>query len=120
MAAPITVGVKEQVVGVLDVQENKIAALNQDDLDLLRALAGYIGMALEKLRYLEQTQAALAEIEAIHQRYQARAWETFRSSQPVLRAEQQKPGVPISRSEVLDPIKQQAVQQEKNGNNGNI
>jgi len=112
MAVPIIL--EEEVVGVLDVQQDRIAGLvGQGDANLLRSVASQVAVALNNARLFKQTQEALAEAEAAHQRYLAQSWDTFRQAQPVLRAEQQKSVVPAAASESLRPIKRQVVQQGK-------
>ena len=79
MAIPITLGVEAEVVGVLDVQENKIASFDEGDANLLRSLANQVGVAIhnaqlyslaqqelaERVRAEEQLQQALQETEGL-------------------------------------------------------
>ncbi|MCP5085846.1 MAG: GAF domain-containing protein, partial [Rhodobacteraceae bacterium] len=65
MAVPI-VG-KGQVVGVLDVQENKIGGLDEGDANLLRSLAGHVAVALTNARLFEQTRQAQQTAEVAQQ-----------------------------------------------------
>ncbi len=111
MAIPITLGVTGQVVGVLDVQEDIVAGLDESDANLLRSVANQVAVTLNNARLFEQTQTALAEIEATHRRYQIQAWEAFRETQPVLQAEQQRPGVRLSDQDTLSQVKQQVLWQ---------
>jgi PAS domain S-box-containing protein len=58
IAVPILLGVDEQVLGVLDVQQNKIDALQEADMDVLRSLANQVAVALANARLFEQTAEA--------------------------------------------------------------
>ncbi|MCP4401384.1 MAG: GAF domain-containing protein [bacterium] len=61
MAVPI-VG-EGQVVGVLDVQDDKIGGLDEGDANLLRSLAGQVAVALTNARLFEQTRQAQQDAE---------------------------------------------------------
>ncbi len=65
MAVPIIA--EEQVVGVLDVQDESEAGLNQGDAQLMRTLANQIAIALTNANLFEQTQKALSETEKLYQ-----------------------------------------------------
>jgi GAF domain-containing protein/HAMP domain-containing protein len=111
MAVPIILN--EQVVGVLDVQQDKVGGLDAGDMSLLRSLASQVAVALNNALLFEQTRTALAETEAAHQRYLAQAWTKFQETQPVLQAEQKRPGNQQVNLEAIDAIKQQAVHDRK-------
>ncbi|MEM7335515.1 MAG: two-component regulator propeller domain-containing protein [Chloroflexota bacterium] len=53
--------IHEQVVGVLDVQEDEVAALDDSDANLLRSLANQVGVALENAKLYGVAQRELAE-----------------------------------------------------------
>jgi GAF domain-containing protein len=73
MAVPIILD--GQVVGVLDVQENKIAGLDESDASLLRALANQVAVAIRNARLFAQAEKALAEAQASQEYYLTEAWE---------------------------------------------
>ena len=72
MAVPITL--EGQVVGVLDVQEDKIAGLDEGDASLLRTLANQVAVAIRNARLFEQVESALAEVQAAQARYVEQSW----------------------------------------------
>lgn len=63
MAVPITVGLAEVLVGVLDVQKSEIASFKESDASLLRSLASQIGVAIYNARLYSLAQRELAERE---------------------------------------------------------
>jgi GAF domain-containing protein len=57
----------DRLIGVLDIQENKVAAFSQADLDTFNTLAGQIAIALQNATLFaecKQIEAALRESEA--------------------------------------------------------
>lgn len=72
MAVPIVL--EEQVVGVLDIQENRVAGLDESDASLLRSLANQIAAAINNIRLFEEAQAALAEVEALNRQLTHAVW----------------------------------------------
>jgi CheY-like chemotaxis protein len=67
MAVPIILGAEGKVVGVLDVQENKIGGLDEGDANLLRSLANHVAVALTNARLFEQTVQAKIEAEEVRE-----------------------------------------------------
>lgn len=73
MAVPIIL--EEQVVGVLDVQEDKIAGLDEGDASLLRALANQVAVAIRNARLFSEVETALAEAHELQRRYIEQSWD---------------------------------------------
>lgn len=67
LAVPILHGAGRQVMGVLDVQENRVGALDEADTNLLRSLANHVAVALTNARLFEQTVIAKEEAEMANQ-----------------------------------------------------
>jgi len=65
MAVPIML--EDKVVGVLDVQSDKIGGLNEGDANLLRSLANHVAVTLSNVRLFEETQEALTETSNLYQ-----------------------------------------------------
>ena len=59
-AVPIAVG--QRVLGVLDVQHNRLNALQQQDLDLLQGIANQVAVALRNAQLFSQVQAQSQEL----------------------------------------------------------
>ncbi|MEW5957339.1 MAG: GAF domain-containing protein [Chloroflexota bacterium] len=73
MAVPILL--EGQAVGVLDVQEDKIAGLDENDANLLRSLANQVAVAIRNARLFAEVETALADAYAAQERYTEQAWE---------------------------------------------
>jgi GAF domain-containing protein len=72
---PLQIG--EQVVGTLNLGSEQPGAFTKEHLPPLRQVADQLALALERARLLEEIRAALAEVQATHQRYLREAWESM-------------------------------------------
>ncbi len=73
MAVPVILG--NEVVGVLDVQSEKVGGLTRDDEVALRALANQVAVAIQNAHLFKQVETALADAYAAHERYLEQSWE---------------------------------------------
>ena len=73
MAIPVIL--EGQVVGVLDVQEDKTDAFDEASFDLLKSVADQVAVGIRNARQFEQVQSALAELQAIQTRYLEQSWD---------------------------------------------
>lgn len=72
LALPLLV--RNKVLGVLDIQSDKPQAFNADDVDVLQTLADQVAVAIENARLLDETQAALVQLEALTSHRTREAW----------------------------------------------
>jgi len=72
MALPLEV--EGQIIGALDVQSTKAAAYDDEDVAMLRILAGQVAIAIENSRLFQQTQQALEEVQSVHRQYIRHEW----------------------------------------------
>jgi GAF domain-containing protein/HAMP domain-containing protein len=108
MAVPIIS--EEQVVGVLDVQQDRVAGLDEGDASLLRSLAGQVAIAVRNARLFTQTQAALDKAQSLQRLYMGEAWERLIATRPTTDYEyRQGPLPPLS--EITTPEAVAALQQ---------
>jgi GAF domain-containing protein len=70
---PLKVG--EQVIGTLNMASRQPGAFSEEHLRLLSQIAGQMTLALQRARLLENTQKALDEVQATHQRYLREQWD---------------------------------------------
>jgi len=75
MALPLKV--RDQTIGVLDVQSEKPGAFTENDANTLGILADQIAIALENARLFTQTQQALNEAQALYSQNSQAGWLTF-------------------------------------------
>src|SRR5215216_151136 len=57
--------IRNRVLGVLDIQSDKPQAFGADDIDVLQTLSDQIAIAIENARLLDETQAAIMQLEAL-------------------------------------------------------
>ena len=99
MAVPIILA--DSVVGVLDVQDDQIAGLDEGDAGLLRSLAGHVAVAMRNSRLFAEVEQALTEARLSQERYITQSWDKIRSGKPRYRTYVQ-PGLPaLPEEEVL-------------------
>jgi signal transduction histidine kinase/DNA-binding response OmpR family regulator/HAMP domain-containing protein len=72
MAVPLQV--REETVGVLDVQSTDAAAFDQVDVAVLQTMADQVAVAIENARLLEESQRALRELEMVQGERVRREW----------------------------------------------
>lgn len=75
MALPLKI--RDEIVGVLDVQSEQSGAFTENDTNTLNILADQIAIALENARLFTQTQQALDEAQALYQKNVQEGWLTF-------------------------------------------
>jgi GAF domain-containing protein/HAMP domain-containing protein len=73
MVVPIII--EGQVAGILDVQENRVAGLDESDASLLRSVANQIAVAINNSRLFQETQSALAEVETLNRQLTRDMWQ---------------------------------------------
>lgn len=74
--------IENEVMGVLDVQSKQAEAFTQEDLEILQVLADQIAIALDNARLLEQSQAALEEIETLYGEQIQKNWQVYMEDKP--------------------------------------
>ncbi|HXF84069.1 MAG TPA: GAF domain-containing protein [Anaerolineales bacterium] len=57
--------IRGKVLGVLDIQSDQPQAFNADDLDILQTLADQLAVAIDNARLLDESRAALMQLEAL-------------------------------------------------------
>jgi GAF domain-containing protein len=57
--------IRDKVLGILDIQSDKPQAFNLEDIDVLETLADQVAVAIENARLLDESQAALMQLEAL-------------------------------------------------------
>ena len=72
MALPLEV--EGQIIGALDVQSTEEAAYDDEDVAMLRILAGQAAIAIENSRLFERSQKTLEEVQSLHRQYIRQEW----------------------------------------------
>jgi GAF domain-containing protein len=66
--------IRNKVLGVLDIQSDRPQAFSVDDTDVLQTLSDQIAIAIENARLLDETQAAIMQLEALTSIRTQEAW----------------------------------------------
>jgi len=66
--------IRDMVLGVLDIHSDQPTAFNIEEIDVLQTLADQVAVAIENARLLEDTQAALLQVEALTTVRTREAW----------------------------------------------
>ncbi|MDX9990998.1 MAG: GAF domain-containing protein [Anaerolineales bacterium] len=69
--------INNQVIGVLDIQSSEQSPFTTDDLFILQAMADQVALALQNARLLEESQAALAQLQVITSKTVQDAWHGY-------------------------------------------
>ena len=78
LAVPIKL--REQVLGILDVQSDQAGALTAEDQLLLEGLCGQIAVAMEDTRLRQETEERLRELTTLYRATSREGWEAFRQA----------------------------------------
>jgi GAF domain-containing protein/HAMP domain-containing protein len=82
-----------RVIGAMTVQSVKEAAFDEADIAILQTMADQVAVAIDNARLFADTQAALEEMKATHQRYLGQAWTEYLQTAKQTRYETERPGV---------------------------
>ena len=66
--------IRNKVLGVLDIQSDRPQAFTVEDIDVLQTLSDQIAIAIENARLLDETQAAIMQLEALTSVRTQEAW----------------------------------------------
>jgi GAF domain-containing protein/HAMP domain-containing protein len=111
MAVPIML--EGQVVGVLDVQEDEIAGLDEGDASLLRSLANQVAVAIRNAHLFAEVEEALARARAVQEQYLEQAWEKVKAVQQVVEYQYHRSGTPLLDETVIAQLEQEAMTQSQ-------
>ena len=72
MALPLIV--RDQRIGVLDIQSTEANAFSEEDIEIIQVLADQLALAIDNTRLLESSQRALDELQVLYGQQTALAW----------------------------------------------
>jgi GAF domain-containing protein/HAMP domain-containing protein len=77
--------VREQIIGALDVQSEKVSAFDQNDIRIMTVLADQLAISIERTRLVEETIKSATQLRRALQAQTSSAWEDFttRSDRPL-------------------------------------
>jgi GAF domain-containing protein len=75
MALPLII--RNETIGVLDVQSIEAGIFKESDVSILSILADQVAVAIENARLAGQKQQALEEIDALYRQYLSQQWLSF-------------------------------------------
>jgi GAF domain-containing protein len=95
--AALPIKARGTTIGVLDVQSTEVGAFSDEDLQVLTALVNQVSIALENVRLLTETRAALAQVQEVYDEFTRAEW-----SRTIAKAEQPGFRYHIGRIEMLE------------------
>ncbi|RME98500.1 MAG: DUF3365 domain-containing protein [Chloroflexi bacterium] len=110
IAVPVKYGETGQVLGVLDVQQDKIAGLDEADASLLRSLAGQIAVAVNNARLFKEVEVALANAKSAQERYRVQSWDSASFADKLGRYSFTRPNTHEPDAELKTKIKEKAAE----------
>lgn len=108
MALPLKL--RDDVIGVLDVQSERPGAFTQDDANTLSILTDQIAIAIDNARLFSQTQSALREAQDLYSQYLQEGWKNFSQEEGVVGFTQSLTGG----KKLTEPISSAEIQQVLN------
>jgi PAS domain S-box-containing protein len=100
-----------RTIGALTIQSAQAQAFSEADITILLTMTSQIANAIENARLFEQTQSALAELEAIQRRYTLQAWKEYTGSRPI-KGYQQSASICVPLESELSPTSLEAIQNQ--------
>ncbi|HNT74912.1 MAG TPA: GAF domain-containing protein [Anaerolineae bacterium] len=99
---------RDAVIGVLEVGHHRQerARVTSEEVGLLRSITDRVAAAVETARLLEQTRAALSEMQAVQRRYQQQAWAEYLQVAVATGYETRRPGADPLGEAVLPEVRQ--------------
>ncbi len=110
MAIPIIL--QSEVVGVLDVQQNKTNAFDAGDTDLLRTLANQVAVSIRNAQLFTQTETILDETRQVQEQYIQQQWQSGQAAQGIDYLYTQT-NAPTLAEQIIDQAKQYARHQDR-------
>jgi GAF domain-containing protein/HAMP domain-containing protein len=101
---------RDDVIGILDVQSEKPGAFTEDDANTLSILADQIAIAIENARLFSQTQTTLSEVQALYRQNLQEGWKTFSREEGMVGFNQSLSGG----KKITEPIGSAEIQQALN------
>jgi GAF domain-containing protein len=72
---------KGEIYGTFCTFNKSVLEPDESNITLLQAIGQQVGVAIDNVRLFQQTETALAELEATQRRYQIQAWSNYNQSQ---------------------------------------
>ncbi len=105
--------VRGKVIGALGADAPaEVHHFTERELTLVRSVADQLGVALERRYLLEETRAALEEVELTQRRYTLQTWESYQAKRDVAVYQQVREGLTVAKDN-LPPGIDEAVAQKK-------
>lgn len=99
MALPLIVGA--EIIGVLDVQSDKVNAFDENDITIMSILTDQLSIAIERARLLQESNQNAASMEIALQTQTSRAWRDYLTRTQAVRGYRYK-GVDVEPINLVD------------------
>ncbi len=111
MAVPIVLD--RSIVGVLDVQQDRISGFNEGDENVLRTLANQVAIAVRNARLFEEVEQRLANLQELQERYTQKAWEQTILADQYNEYDFYRPALTSLSADVLARAEEEALQRDQ-------
>lgn len=81
MALPLKI--RQQLIGVLDVQSTAAYAFTHEDVDVLQILADQIALAIDNARLIQESQQAFEALKTLYEQQVGQAWSQRLTQRPL-------------------------------------
>jgi GAF domain-containing protein len=100
-----------RILGALSVHSTRRTAFEEDDVAVLQTMADQVAVAIDNAQLFSQTEAVLAEVQAVQRHYLAQAWQDFLALSSVDQVDYTQPGVEVGDERILREARHKAAQE---------
>jgi len=101
-----------KIIGAMTVQSVEEAAFDEAEIAVMQTMADQVAVAIDNAQLFVETQTALENLEATHQRYLGQAWREYTARQTVSGYEKMEAEIKPTGDEILPEAKQAVAERQ--------